>query len=124
MLSISLAIRQKFSEYLATSNDDDKFPTSREKLVEEFMRIKSVKNIVGDKDTGNMTNNVTKSNGSKDAPEILTFEDGTHGIKIKDGSYQVFVMDKKGVPTNVKPLTLQRKGNRKRSSVQEGENSS
>ena len=79
-------IRQKVSEYLATSNDDDKFPTSREDLVEEFMRIESVKNIVGDnnsKDTGNMTNNVTKSNGSKDAPEILTFEDGTHGIKMK-----------------------------------------
>ena len=79
-------IRQKVSEYLATSNDDDKFPTSRENLVEEFMRIESVKNIVGDdnsKDTGNMTNNVTKSNGSKDAPEILTFEDGTHGIKMK-----------------------------------------
>ena len=72
MLSISLAIRQKISEYLATSNDDDKFPTSRENLVEEFMRIESVKNIVGDnnnKDTGNMTNNVTKSNGSKDAPD-------------------------------------------------------
>ena len=100
-------IRQKVSEYLATSNDDDKFPTSREDLVEEFMRIESVKNIVGDnnsKDTGNMTNNVTKSNGSKDAPEILTFEDGTHGIKMKDGSYQVFVVDKKGVPTNVKHM--------------------
>ena len=100
-------IRQKVSEYLATSNDDDKFPTSREDLVEEFMRIESVKNIVGDnnsKDTGNMTNNVTKSNGPKDAPEILTFEDGTHGIKMKDGSYQVFVVDKKGVPTNVKHM--------------------
>jgi hypothetical protein len=41
-------IRQKVSEYLATSNNDDKFPTSREDLVEEFMRIESVKNIVGD----------------------------------------------------------------------------
>ena len=73
MLSISLAnvllvIRQKVSEYLATSNDDDKFPTSRENLIEEFMRIESVKNIVGDKnskDTGNMTNNVTKGNGPR-----------------------------------------------------------
>ena len=62
------------------------------------MRIESVKNIVGDnnsKNTGNMTNNVIKSNGPKDAPEILTFEDGTHGIKMKDESYQVFVVDKK-----------------------------
>ena len=41
---------------------------------------------------------MSQSNGSKDAPEILTFEDGTHGIKMKDGSYQVFVVDKKGVP--------------------------
>ena len=41
-------IRQKVSEYLAMSNDDDKFPTSRENLVEEFMRIESVKNVVGD----------------------------------------------------------------------------
>ena len=74
-------IRQKVSEYLAASNDEDRFPTSREDLVEEFMRIESVKNIVGD--TGNMTNNVIKINGPKDAPEILTFEDGTHGIKMK-----------------------------------------
>ncbi len=80
-------IRQKVSEYLATSNDDDKFPTSREDLVEEFMRIESVKNIVGDnnsKDTGNMTNNVTKSNG--------------HGIKMKDGSYQILLWIKKAFP--------------------------
>jgi hypothetical protein len=100
-------IRQKVSEYLATSNDDDKLPTSREDLVEEFMRIESVKNIVDDnnsKDTGNMTNNVTKSNGPKDVPEILTLEDGSHGIKMKDGSDQVFVVDKKGVPTNVKHM--------------------
>jgi hypothetical protein len=41
-------IRQKVSEYLAMSNDDDKFPTSRENLVEDFMRIESVKNVVGD----------------------------------------------------------------------------
>ena len=41
-------IRQKVSEYLATSNNDDKFPTYREDIVEEFMRIESVKNIVGD----------------------------------------------------------------------------
>ena len=71
-------IRQKVSEFLATSNDEDKCPTSREDLVEEFMRIESVKNIVGNnnsKDTGNMTNNVIKSNGPKDAPEILTFEE-------------------------------------------------
>jgi len=56
-------IRKNVSEYLATSNDGDKIPTSREDLVEEFMIIESVKNIVGDnnsKDTGNMTNNVTK----------------------------------------------------------------
>ncbi len=45
-----------------------------------------------------MTNNVTKSNGPKDAPEILTFEDGTHCIKMKDGSYQVSVTDTKGFP--------------------------
>jgi len=51
-----------------------------------------------------MTNNVTKSNGPKDAPEILTFEDGTHGIKMKDGSYQAFVTDTKGIPTNVKHM--------------------
>ena len=79
-------------------NDDDIFLTSRENLVKEFMRIESVKNIVGDndtKDSGNMTNNVTKSNGPKDAPEILTFEDGNHGIKMKDGSYQVIHVDKK-----------------------------
>ncbi len=84
-------IIQKVSEYLATSNDDDKFLTSRKNLVEEFIRIASVKNIVGDnnsKDTGNMMNNVTKSNGPKDAPEILTFEDDAHGIKMKDGSYK------------------------------------
>ena len=36
-----------------------------------------------------MTNNVTKVNGPKDAPEILTFEDGT---------YQVFVVDKRAFP--------------------------
>jgi hypothetical protein len=46
----------------------------------------------------NMTNNVTISNGPKDAPEIHTFEDDTHGIKMKDGSYQVFVVDKKAFP--------------------------
>ena len=51
-----------------------------------------------------MTNNVTKSNGPKDAPEILSFEDGTHGIKMKDESFQVFVVDKQGVPTNVKHM--------------------
>ena len=45
-----------------------------------------------------MTNNVTKSNGPKDVPEILTFEDGTHCIKMKDGSYQVSVTDTKGFP--------------------------
>jgi len=67
------------------------YRNSREDLVDEFMRIESVKNIVGDnnsKDTGNMTNNVTKSDGPKDASEILTFDDDTHGIKMKDGSYQ------------------------------------
>ena len=77
-------IRQKVSDYLATQNDDDKFLTYRKNLVEEFIRIASVKNIVGDnnsKDTGNMMNNVTKSNGPKDAPEILTFEDDAHGIR-------------------------------------------
>ncbi len=61
MLSISLA-NVSLSEYLVTSNDGDKVLTSREDLVDEFMRIESVKNIVGDnnsKDTGNMTNNVT-----------------------------------------------------------------
>jgi hypothetical protein len=42
-------IKQKVSEYLATSNDDDKFPTSRENLIEEFMRIESVKNIIIEK---------------------------------------------------------------------------
>jgi hypothetical protein len=55
--------------------------------------LKNNKNIVGDnnsKDTGNMTNNV--SNGPKDAPEIPSFEDGTHGIKMK------------GVPTNVQHM--------------------
>ena len=85
------------THYLVTTFDDDKVLTSREDLVEEFMRIESVKNIVGDnnsKDTGNMTNNV-KSNGPKDASEILTFDDDTHGIKMKDESYQVFVADKK-----------------------------
>jgi hypothetical protein len=61
VLSISLA-NVSLSEYLVTSNDGDKVLTSREDLVDEFMRIESVKNIVGDnnsKDTGNMTNNVT-----------------------------------------------------------------
>jgi hypothetical protein len=38
------------------------------------------------------------------APEILVFEDGTHDIKMKDGSYQVLVVDEKGVPTNVKHM--------------------
>jgi len=49
--------RQKVSEYLATSKDDGKFSNSREDVVEEFMKIESVKNIVGDnnsKETGNM----------------------------------------------------------------------
>ena len=41
-------IRQMVSKYLATSNDDEKISTSREDLVDEFMRIKSVKYIVGD----------------------------------------------------------------------------
>ena len=109
-------IRQKVSEYLATSNDDDKFLTSRKNLVEEFMRIESVKNTVGDynsKDTGNMTNNVTKSNGPKDAPEILTFEDGAHGIKMKDGSYKFYRRNMRGYETKKNGIGLNSSKKRK-----------
>ena len=52
------------------------------------MRIESSKDK-NSKDAGNMTINVTKVNGPKDAPEFLTFEDGT---------YQVFVVDKRAFP--------------------------